>query len=177
MITVYDPHTFLPTLSIWSFSSFPVCYMKAMPNFIYIFIYEYFYLYLTYIFLSICSFFAFVKPLCLYRKTSLCLFQIFFSLLLLPLDFFIETFNCWFLGFVPYLKRFHYTKIIFKKAQLLFYFKAFMFTFCHVLFCFWPCHMTCEILVPQPGIKPVSPAVEAQSPNHCIPGKSTFFNV
>ena len=27
--------------------------------------------------------------------------------------------------------------------------------------------MTCEILVPQPGIKPVSPAVEAQSPNHC----------
>ena len=26
--------------------------------------------------------------------------------------------------------------------------------------------MACRILVPQPGIEPVPPAVEAQSPNH-----------
>ena len=31
---------------------------------------------------------------------------------------------------------------------------------------FWPCHMTCRILVPQPGIEPMPPAVEAQSPDH-----------
>ena len=28
------------------------------------------------------------------------------------------------------------------------------------------CHMTCRILVPQPGIELLPPAVEAQSPNH-----------
>ena len=27
-------------------------------------------------------------------------------------------------------------------------------------------HMACRTLVPQPGIEPTSPAVEAQSPNH-----------
>ena len=31
---------------------------------------------------------------------------------------------------------------------------------------FWPHHMACGILVPWPGIKPVPPAVEAQSTNH-----------
>ena len=31
---------------------------------------------------------------------------------------------------------------------------------------FWPCHGTCGILVPQPGIKPIPCAVEVQSPNH-----------
>ena len=35
-----------------------------------------------------------------------------------------------------------------------------------VLFFFWPHCMACGILVPQPGIKPVPPAVEVQSPNH-----------
>ena len=28
------------------------------------------------------------------------------------------------------------------------------------------CAVACEILVPQPGIEPLPPAVEAQSPNH-----------
>lgn len=31
------------------------------------------------------------------------------------------------------------------------------------LFMFWPCSMACEILVPQPGIEPKSPALEAES--------------
>ena len=30
----------------------------------------------------------------------------------------------------------------------------------------WPCCETCGILVPQPGIKPASPAVEMWSLNH-----------
>ena len=40
-----------------------------------------------------------------------------------------------------------------------FSFKIFFF------FIFWLCHMACRILVPQPGIEPMPPAVEAQSPN------------
>ena len=31
---------------------------------------------------------------------------------------------------------------------------------------FWPPNEACRILVPQPGIEPVPPAVEVQSPNH-----------
>ena len=31
---------------------------------------------------------------------------------------------------------------------------------------FWPCRVTCRMLVPRPGIEPMPPAVEAQSPNH-----------
>ena len=34
------------------------------------------------------------------------------------------------------------------------------------LFFFWPCHAACKILVSQPGIEPMPPAVEAQSLNH-----------
>ena len=35
------------------------------------------------------------------------------------------------------------------------------------LFSFWLCHVVvCSILVPQPGIEPRPPVVEAQSPNH-----------
>ena len=30
----------------------------------------------------------------------------------------------------------------------------------------WPQHAACGILVPRPGIEPVPPEVEAQSPNH-----------
>ena len=33
-------------------------------------------------------------------------------------------------------------------------------------FFFWPCHVAFGILVPWPGVKPVPPAVEAQSLNH-----------
>ena len=32
--------------------------------------------------------------------------------------------------------------------------------------CIWPCCATSEILVPQPGMEPVSPVVKVQSPNH-----------
>ena len=31
---------------------------------------------------------------------------------------------------------------------------------------FWPRCVACRILVPPPGMEPVPPAVEAQSPNH-----------
>ena len=31
---------------------------------------------------------------------------------------------------------------------------------------FWPCHMACKILVPQPEIESIRSAVEMQSPNH-----------
>ena len=31
---------------------------------------------------------------------------------------------------------------------------------------FWPCHVACRILAPWPRIKPMAPAVEAESPNH-----------
>ena len=40
---------------------------------------------------------------------------------------------------------------------------------CEILisfFFFWPHHVACGILVPQPRIKPVLPAVEVQSANH-----------
>ena len=36
----------------------------------------------------------------------------------------------------------------------------------HSGFFFWPCRAACGILVPQPGIKPAPPAVEAGSLNH-----------
>ena len=31
---------------------------------------------------------------------------------------------------------------------------------------FWPCHVACRILVPQPGMEPMASAAEAQSFNH-----------
>ena len=37
---------------------------------------------------------------------------------------------------------------------------------CRVSFFFWPCRTACGILVPQPGIEPASPALEAQSLDH-----------
>ena len=45
-----------------------------------------------------------------------------------------------------------------------------LFTFIYLFVClfiyFWPHLAACRILVPQPGIEPMPPAVEAQSPNH-----------
>ena len=38
--------------------------------------------------------------------------------------------------------------------------------FLNDLFIFWPRHETCKIVVFQLGIKPLPPAVEAESPNH-----------
>ena len=35
-----------------------------------------------------------------------------------------------------------------------------------VLFCFWPHHVACRVLVPRPGIEPRPLAVKAQRPNH-----------
>ena len=53
---------------------------------------------------------------------------------------------------------------------LFFYFDAQIISgFCFVIvifFFFWLCSMACQILVPWRGIKPVSPAVEAWSPNY-----------
>ena len=46
-----------------------------------------------------------------------------------------------------------------------------------LFFFFWPCHTACRILVPQPGIKPVPLAVEAQSPNYWITREDPFHSV
>ena len=35
-----------------------------------------------------------------------------------------------------------------------------------VLFVFWLRQVECGILIPHPGMEPVAPAMEAQSPNH-----------
>ena len=37
------------------------------------------------------------------------------------------------------------------------------------LFCFWPYHTACGILVPRPGMEPAPPALEVQSLNHWTP--------
>ena len=50
----------------------------------------------------------------------------------------------------------------FKVVRLFFFFFFFPFSF----FLFWPQQAACRILVPQPMIEPVPPAIEAQSPNH-----------
>ena len=38
--------------------------------------------------------------------------------------------------------------------------------FVFFFFSLWPRHTACGILVPRPGIKPVTPAVDMWSPNH-----------
>ena len=47
---------------------------------------------------------------------------------------------------------------LFLRLKILLFFLSFFF--------FWSYYVTCGTLVPWPGIKPVSPAVDAQSPNH-----------
>ena len=42
----------------------------------------------------------------------------------------------------------------------------FLNSFLCVYLFFWPCSMACEILVPQPGIEPLPPALEGWSLNH-----------
>ena len=42
-------------------------------------------------------------------------------------------------------------------------------TFFFLIFSFWPHHMTCWILVPQPGIEPSPPTLELLSLNHWTP--------
>ena len=50
------------------------------------------------------------------------------------------------------------------------YMTCIYFPFCRLFFSFsflfWPCHVACRILVPQPGIELTSPATKLQSPNH-----------
>ena len=50
------------------------------------------------------------------------------------------------------------------------YMTCIYFPFCRLFFSFsflfWPCHVACRILVPQPGIELMSPATKLQSPNH-----------
>ena len=46
------------------------------------------------------------------------------------------------------------------------FFKIKDFTFLSFFLSFWSYYVTCGTLVPWPGIKPVPPAVDAQSPNH-----------
>ena len=38
--------------------------------------------------------------------------------------------------------------------------------FAFLVYLFWSCCVICEFLGPQPGIKPVPPALETQSSNH-----------
>ena len=38
--------------------------------------------------------------------------------------------------------------------------------FLNIILLYQPCHMACGILVLQPGIEPMLPAVEVWSPNH-----------
>ena len=40
-----------------------------------------------------------------------------------------------------------------------------------IFFFFWPCHVACGILVPQPGVESGSSAVKASSPNHWTSGE------
>ena len=47
-----------------------------------------------------------------------------------------------------------------------FSFRVFINAFLSFFFFFWPCHAACGILVPQPGIEHVPPALEAWSLNH-----------
>ena len=49
--------------------------------------------------------------------------------------------------------------------------------FCSVLFNFLAGCTACGTLVPQPGIEPMPPALEAQSLNHWIAGKSPLIYV
>ena len=45
-------------------------------------------------------------------------------------------------------------------------------------FFFWPCHMACRLLVPQPGLEPGPSAVKASSPSHWTARefpKTSFF--
>ena len=44
------------------------------------------------------------------------------------------------------------------------YFTFLIFKFFNYFF--WPCHVACGILVSQPGVEPMPPAVEVQSLNH-----------
>ena len=52
----------------------------------------------------------------------------------------------------------------------------YLFLMLFIYLSFWPCCAECGILVPWPGIKPMSPALEAWSLNHWTARKS-WYNV
>ena len=56
--------------------------------------------------------------------------------------------------------------LFFKKSKFSNGFQAGLLSYFIYLLFFWPCHTARRILVPQPGIKPVPPAMEVWSPNH-----------
>ena len=58
-----------------------------------------------------------------------------------------------------------FSNILVANHFLMIFFWNFQF-FKKLLFFFWPHHVACGILVPQPGIKPVPPALGVQSLNH-----------
>ena len=50
----------------------------------------------------------------------------------------------------------------------------------YAMFCFaffWPHSAACGILVPDQGLNPGSPAVQAQNLNHCTSGKYNAFAI
>ena len=47
--------------------------------------------------------------------------------------------------------------------MILFHSLTLCFPFNIFIIYFWPCHVACGILVPEPGMEPVLPAVEAES--------------
>ena len=53
-----------------------------------------------------------------------------------------------------------------KFTFFLFFSNGYSFVPIPCLFCFWPYHITCGILIPQPGIKPRTPAFKAWNLNH-----------
>ena len=52
---------------------------------------------------------------------------------------------------------------------------TFVFRFLFFGSFFWPCHAACGILVPQPGVELVPPAVEVQSINHWTAREFPYF--
>ena len=62
--------------------------------------------------------------------------------------------------------------LFFQETPLLFiFFSVELFILCYFNFG-GPHRVACGVSVPQPGIKPVPPALEVYSPNHCTTGKS-----
>ena len=72
----------------------------------------------------------------------------------------------WRIRFSDYvlLKRLHSFSVAPFNYYNFFFFFFLLFDF--NVFIYWPCHVACGILVPQPGVEPAPPAVEVQSLNH-----------
>lgn len=135
VITVYDPHCVLTYTEYYEVSPLSKFSQKPIPNFIYTFNYEYFLSLFNLYFSKYLFFFCICETLRLYRKTSLCLFQILFSLCYYLWIFHQKLFQLPTSGFCVILKKISLYQDYFLKAQLLFYLKAFMFLH-FAMFCF-----------------------------------------